>query len=188
MTKPAPAPETAGRERANPVAVAVATGLGLGYAPLAPGTAGSLATALGYALLHYGLESAGQRAEYLIVYLLVLAGLALVGLWSTAAALPKWKSQDPQAIVIDEALGQWIAYAGVVAATLLGLPGLGNGGGWKSLVAGFILFRIFDVWKPFPIRRLERVGGPAGVLLDDALAGGYAAAVTLLLAWRGWLV
>ena len=64
-----------------------------------------------------------------------------------------------------------------------GLPAAG----WKYLLAGFILFRVFDILKPFPIRRTEHLGGATGVVADDALAGAYAAAVLGALAWTGWL-
>ena len=159
----------------------MATGFGLGYVPRAPGTAGSLASVLLFALLGAWLEGTALQ----VVYFVVLAGLAPLALWSTGQALEQWKAPDPPAIVIDEILGQWITYAGLVLAGLLGLPVIGAR--WKYLLAGFILFRAFDVVKPFPIRRSERLPGASGVVLDDVLAGLYAAVGLLILAWSGWL-
>ncbi|MFQ5663498.1 MAG: phosphatidylglycerophosphatase A [Terriglobia bacterium] len=175
-TRPGPAPRRPG--------LVLATGFGLGYVPVAPGTAASLASALLFALLIYGLE--GTALQF--AYLFGLAGLGLVGYWSTEQALPQWEGPDPQPIVIDEILGQWVAYAGmVVVAGGLGRPAATPGAAWKYLLAGFILFRALDVLKPFPIRRSERLRGAAGVLLDDVLAGIYAAVGLVLLAWTGWL-
>ena len=157
----------------------LATGFGLGYAPVAPGTAGSLGAAALFALLHSTL--AGTAFHY--VYLFVLAWLVPIAMWSTEQALAYWKTHDPPVVVIDEILGQWMTYA----ALLVVAPPPVATGGWKYLVAGFILFRAFDILKPFPIRRSERLGGATGVVVDDALAGAYAAAVLGALAWTGWL-
>jgi phosphatidylglycerophosphatase A len=67
--------------------------------------------------------------------------------------------------VIDEVVGQWIAFAGAVRLN------------WKSLLAGFLLFRLFDIWKPFPVRRAEALPRGWGILADDIAAGLYAALV-----------
>lgn len=156
----------------------LATGLGLGYAPIAPGTAGSLGS-----VLLFVLAQTLVRAEmFAIVYLAGLVALLLIAWWSTDQALRHWPGKDPQAVVIDEIVGQWIAYGGL----LVPLPQPPTGG-WKYVVAGFILFRAFDVLKPFPIRRSEHLPGAAGVVVDDILAGLYAAIGLTLLAWTGWL-
>jgi phosphatidylglycerophosphatase A len=176
MTNTPPEAQAASPPRAG---LLLATGLGLGYAPVGPGTAGSLGAAAIFALLHSTLT--GTALHY--AYLFVLAWLVPVALWSTEQALAWWKTPDPQAVVIDEVLGQWLTYGGLVLAGHLGLPAAG----WKYLLAGFILFRVFDILKPFPIRRVERLGGATGVVADDALAGAYAAAVLGALAWTGWL-
>ena len=183
MTNTAPdVPVAPGSSSSRPGLV-VATGFGLGYVPWAPGTAGSLASVALFAVLHYCLEG----TVFHFAYLVVLVWLVPLALWSTEHALARWTLPDPSPIVIDEILGQWLAYAGVVLATLIGLPTGGPAAGWKSLLAGFILFRTFDVVKPFPIRRSERLPGASGVLLDDVLAGVYSALGLLLLAGRGWL-
>lgn len=158
----------------------LATGLGLGYAPVAPGTAGSLGSVALFAGLLFALEG----ALFDFGYLVALAALALVAMWSTKRALPHWNTADPQAIVIDEVLGQWLTFGGLLLAAH---AGLGPAARWKSLLAGFILFRFFDVVKPFPIRRCERVPGAGGIVLDDVVAGLYAALGLAALAWVGWL-
>jgi phosphatidylglycerophosphatase A len=79
--------------------------------------------------------------------------------------------KDPQIVVIDELVGQWITLAG--ATTL----------NWKSWLAAFLLFRAFDIWKPPPVRQLEKVSGGAGIVLDDAMAGIYAALVLYTAGW-----
>ncbi len=164
---------------ASRAGVWLATGLGLGYAPIAPGTAGSLGSVVLFALAHTFV----QPVVFPIVYLAGLVVLLLVAWWSTEQALRHWQSKDPQTVVIDEIVGQWVAYGGVIFAEWR-LP---TTGGWKYAVVGFILFRAFDVLKPFPIRRSERLPGAAGVVVDDVLAGLYAAAGLVLLAWTGWL-
>ena len=86
-----------------------------------------------------------------------------------SAARPAVK--DPQIVVIDEVVGQWITLAGASALN------------WKSWLAAFVLFRLFDIWKPPPVRQLERMPGGAGIVLDDAMAGIYAALVLFAAGW-----
>lgn len=164
---------------ASRVGVLLATGLGLGYAPVGPGTAGSLGSVALFVLA----QRVVPAATFPIVYLVALLVLLLVAWWSTEQALRHWPGKDPQAVVIDEVVGQWVTYSSLL---LVATPRLTTGG-WKYVVAGFILFRAFDVLKPFPIRRSERLPGAAGVVVDDVLAGVYAAAGLGLLAWTGWL-
>lgn len=175
----APSPASGGASRAG---LAIAAGFGLGSVPRAPGTAGSLISVALFAPLLYGLGGTVQQ----FVYLFVLAWLIPLALWSIEQGLAQWTGHDPQLIVIDEVVGQWVAYAGLVLAPRLGLS-VPASSGWKYLLAGFILFRVFDATKPFPLRRSERLPGAAGVLVDDVLAGAYAALGLLLLAWTEWL-
>lgn len=158
----------------------LATTFGLGNIPRIPGTVASLVAVAVFGALHR--FAAGAALEF--GFLVVLAGLVPLALWSTEHALRHWKTPDPQVIVIDEVAGQWLTYGGLVLAPLLGWPARP---GWKSLLLGFILFRAFDVVKPFPIRRSERLAGAAGVVVDDLLAGLYAAALLLVAAGSGWL-
>ncbi len=80
-------------------------------------------------------------------------------------------SKDPQFVVVDEVVGQWISLGG--AARL----------NWKSLLAGFVLFRLFDIWKPWPARALEKLPRGYGIVMDDVMAGVYAALVLFLAGW-----
>jgi phosphatidylglycerophosphatase A len=146
-------------DRADGLAMTVATWFGCGRAPFAPGTFGSLG-ALAPAIL---LARAGWRPLYFVA--LAVAALP-VAVWSadrTAKALGK---EDPQLVVIDEVVGQWIALGG--AASL---------GRWPVWVAAFALFRVMDIWKPAPVRQLERLPGGYGIVADDVMAGIYAALV-----------
>jgi phosphatidylglycerophosphatase A len=93
---------------------------------------------------------------------------AMVGIWAGGHAVQAFGKNDPAQVVVDEVAGSWIALAG---ATLL------NG---YALVGAFLLFRLFDIWKPFPIRRLELLPGGMGIMADDLMAGLYAALVLFL--------
>jgi phosphatidylglycerophosphatase A len=91
--------------------------------------------------------------------------------WAADVTARDLGAKDPGLIVVDEVVGQWITMAG---ATHLN---------WRSWLLGFVLFRAFDITKPFPIRRLENLPGGWGIVSDDALAGVYAALVLFLLGW-----
>jgi phosphatidylglycerophosphatase A len=135
------------------LAVAIGTGFGSGFSPIAPGTAGSV---LGV-LLFLPLASAGPGATALVVALLFP-----VGVWAATICGERYGAHDHGRIVIDEIVGQLIALATFPAHPL-----------W--LVCGFLLFRFFDITKPFPARRIDltwRSG--TGVMADDVVAGIYA--------------
>jgi phosphatidylglycerophosphatase A len=124
----------------------------------------------------------------LIPSLLALLVVGLVGVWSSSRAAAYAGAKDPQFVVIDEVSGMQLTL--ILAIVPLGLPthllpaddasvfalysalSLLN---WKYLLLGFILFRVFDIWKPWPIRRLERLPGGWGIMADDWMAGIYAA-------------
>jgi len=166
------------------LALLVATSLGLGYFPKAPGTWGSLAGILVYAVVQFLLPghaasgpapSLAQRALAMAwTELPVALLLAALGTWAAGRAEKYAGKTDPQFVVIDEVSGQHLAY-------LLALAPLN----WKYLVAGFILFRVFDIWKPFPARQAESLPGGWGIMADDWIAGGYAALVLWLV--HRWL-
>jgi len=147
------------------VANVISTWFGCGYSPVAPGTVGS-AAAIGIALLieHY----AGWRP-------LLFGALAIIvsvpAIWAAAETARQANMKDPQFIVVDEVVGQWLALAGARALN------------WKCWLAAFLLFRLFDIWKPFPVRQLESLPGGAGIVADDLMAGLYAALVLLLAGW-----
>ena len=176
-----PANSAAGSRSVPSVAVYVATAFGLGYSPVAPGTAGSLAGVALYAGLHYGMSG----TPLLAFYLGLSAALIVVALWSTDAALPKWGGRDPQAIVIDEVAGQWLTFAGPLL--LMQFKGLAWSPSWKTLAAGFVLFRLFDIAKPSLARRAERLAGSGSIVYDDLVAGVYAGVLLAFMAFMGWL-
>lgn len=135
----------------------------VGHLPRAPGTWGSLVAVL-LAPWAFIPLSLGAR-------ILVLAVLFLAGAWACSAAEKTLGRKDPGQAVIDEVLGQWVTFLFLASASFL------------SLALGFVLFRIFDIMKPFPIRRSETwMPGGYSVMLDDLLAGVYALlALTLIL-------
>jgi len=136
----------------------LACGFGAGLSPWAPGTMGTLAAIPLYLLL---------RPLPLGWYLLVLAALVLVGIWACGKTEKDLQAHDPSAIVWDEVVGFLLAMTAAPP-------------GWPWILAGFALFRFFDILKPWPIRELDqRVPGGLGVVLDDLLAG----AMTWVLLW-----
>lgn len=150
------------------LALALATGLGAGYVPRAPGTAGSLVSLLLYLLLE---RAAGPALLWW--HLALNVALVLVGVWAAGRAAHYLGRKDPTVVVIDEISGQQIAFLGLTSAS------------WPHLAAAFLLFRAFDIWKPFPVRRLEALPGGWGVMADDWLAGAYAAVAVWALQFVG---
>jgi phosphatidylglycerophosphatase A len=143
------------------VAVFVATGAGSGYAPVASGTFGSM---VGVALF-FPLSALGSW-----LYLLVTVGLISLGVWAADEFERAHGKKDDGRIVIDEIVGQLLTYFPFV---FLGFPA-----GFLWLVTGFVVFRVFDVVKPGPVRWAEQgFEGGAGVVLDDVLAGIFSALV-----------
>jgi phosphatidylglycerophosphatase A len=143
-----------------------ATWFGIGYLRPGSGTwASALAVLMGY-LLHATLGFPG--------FALVTLAVTLLGFWSIASALPQMANSDPSEFVIDEVAGQWIALlpasAGFWHAGLdpWSFP-------WPAWLGAFVLFRLFDIWKPGPIGWADRIESPAGVMLDDIFAGLIAA-------------
>jgi phosphatidylglycerophosphatase A len=144
----------------------IASGFGTGFSPVAPGTAGSLAALLPWLALR----------ELPMTYYAAAVVLAFaLGVWACGWVVRTQRIADPGYAVWDEFVGQWIALA----------PLLWHPAGWAGVVAGFVLFRIFDIGKPWPVSWADRsVEGGLGVMLDDVIAGFYAAFVlTLLLRW-----
>jgi len=140
----------------------LATWFGCGRSPFAPGTAGSAAgLAIGIALHHY----AGFAGWH---FLALAAVLFYPAVWSAGVVARASRIEDPQFVVVDEVLGQWIALAGARPFN------------WVSCLAAFALFRLFDIWKPPPARQFESLPGGLGINADDAMAGCYAALVLLL--------
>jgi phosphatidylglycerophosphatase A len=143
----------------------LACGFGAGLAPVAQGTFGSLAALAPWLLL---------RELPLSAYALVLlAGFGL-GVWACAVAGRALGVDDHRSLVWDEFIGQWIALVPLLLPACLPASGFR----WWMLAAGFGLFRLFDVWKPWPIRWMDRrLKGGLGVMVDDVVAGIFAAVV-----------
>jgi phosphatidylglycerophosphatase A len=166
------------------LALAFAT-WGVGFIPLAPGTFGS-AVGLGlYLLLRDGTRRIvySFAADYSLTYELVeffrvalMLGVIIIvtalGIWAASRTEKLLARKDPGIVVVDEVAGQLIAF--------LFIP-LGMSLNWWILLAGFLLFRLFDIWKPYPIRRLEALESGLGIMADDVLAGVYSAATLMLL-------
>jgi phosphatidylglycerophosphatase A len=141
------------------LAIAIATAGGAGFVPKAPGTAGSAAGVALYVLV----ETAHGGAYFLHVILFLL----IAGTLAAHRVETLW-GHDSQRIVIDEVIGQLIAFG--LSAGRMELSVF-------SVLAGFALFRLFDIVKPPPLRRLEKLPGGAGVIADDVGAGLYALGV-----------
>ena len=140
----------------------IASGFGIGLSPVAPGTMGSLA-----ALLPWWFY---LRHATLAVQLAIIGAAFVVGVFAANWVIEKTGVQDPSVVVLDEFIGQWIA--------LLLAPA-----GWMWMALGFGLFRLFDIWKPWPVRWADRkLHGGVGAMLDDVLAGIYAGASLHLIA------
>ena len=163
--------------------MAIAT-FGVGYFPIAPGTLGALVGVGLYVTVWswlYGLLKAnairgGLNLLYLFTplmaaMLLLTVVVTIVGVWAATRAEKALQRKDPSIVVIDEVAGQMIAL----------LSGPFWFPTWWSLLSAFILFRIFDIWKPYPIRRLEALESGLGIMADDVLAGIYALVVNSIL-------
>ncbi len=146
----------------------ITTFFGAGLAPVAPGTFGSLAALP----TGYGLHVLG--GPVLLSLGVVLA--FFVGLWATKVETAGKDDHDPSEIVIDEVAGQWIA----LMPLSIGLSMAGAAPHvfpWPGWVGAFVMFRLFDIWKPWPVSWADRKETPVGVMLDDVLAGVMAAIV-----------
>ena len=178
-------------------ALFVATACGLGYLPKAPGTWGSLGGIIllfvPWLFLGAAVRILGGVMFYGFDPLLVancLFGFAAasMGVWSANRAARFWQQKDPQRVVIDEVSGQhltlllgctapiwWRPESDSSGGFALGLLTFHSALGWKYLLLGFILFRLFDIWKPFPVRQAESLPGGWGIMADDWVAAIYAA-------------
>ncbi|HKP84955.1 MAG TPA: phosphatidylglycerophosphatase A [Blastocatellia bacterium] len=149
----------------------IATGAGAGFAPVAPGTLGA-AEGVGLFLVINAIVNntlALTPRWSLITLAIVNVVLFVIGVRASDRAIEVTGSKDPSMVVIDEVSGQLIALTPLIIAPSLG-----------GIFAAFALFRFFDIFKPYPIRQLERLRAGIGVMADDALAGIYAAALTWL--------
>ena len=144
------------------LAVFIATVGYCGYFPIAPGTVGSAAGLVVYLLVWWSQSS--------LVEVGLIAGLFVAGTWAGTTAERYFGGIDPGPIVLDEVVGMLITLAFIPV-------------GLSGALAGFFLFRLFDVIKPFPARRLESLHGGLGVMADDAMAAIYANLTLRALMW-----
>ncbi len=174
-------PSTQKRTPGDYVALAIAT-CGVGLIPLAPGTWGSAVGVFIYVAIGWLADfTFGNQDIYLnrpptltsamtTALLFVIIMVTCAGTWAATRAEKLLGRKDPGAVVVDEVAGQLIAFLFVPLHA-----------GWWAIGAAFVLFRLFDIWKPYPIRRLESLGGGLGIMADDVLAGIYAAIVMSVL-------
>lgn len=160
----------AATERGSGWAMLVATFFGVGRLRPGPGTWGSAVTVLLWAVLAHSLAP-NLRAP---VAVSLAVCVILIGIAAATRVARATGSKDPQFVVIDEVAGQVIALIAVPLA-------------WQTFLAGFILFRVFDILKPPPVRQLERLPEGTGIMLDDVAAGIYALVVMQLLLHSGLL-
>ncbi len=140
----------------------IASGFGSGFSPFAPGTVGSAAALLPWLWL---------RSFALPFYGFAIVLAFAIGVWASAWVVRRSGVQDPQVVVWDEFVGVWIALAAAPS-------------GWIWMLGGFALFRLFDIWKPWPVSWAdEKLHGGLGVMLDDVIAGIYALIVLQLAAF-----
>ncbi len=143
----------------NFLARIISTGCGIGYIPLAPGTMGALA-----ALIVYWAVPQPSHAQFI----LIIIPLALLGIYAASnteqeriMSLGAAKGKDPKIVIIDEIIGMLVALIAIPKTT-------------KFLILAFVLFRIFDIVKPFPARHIEKLPAGWGIVFDDVIAGIYA--------------
>lgn len=149
------------------------TTCGVGYLPLAPGTWGSMVGVGIYVLLanifrEYRFAPGSAGSEFMIaaihaVILIVFLLFILLGVWAAGRSTELLGDLDPSRAVVDEVIGQLIVFLFIPFAS-----------SWALIVSGFLLFRLFDIWKPYPIDYLQVLPGGIGVCADDILAGVYA--------------
>ena len=158
------------------------TTFGVGYLPLMPGTFGSLVgvaiyllfrlteTFLGSRFLEQGWNTLQISAWFHAANLIVFLVFCLLGIWASGRAVRLFQNKDPQKVVVDEVIGQLIVF--------MFIPFEAH---WFYFVSGFLLFRLFDIWKPYPIDSLQNLPAGIGVCADDILAGVYGGTCLALL-------
>ena len=141
----------------------IASGFGSGLSPFASGTVGSAAALIPWF---------GLRLLDWPLYVGIVAFAFAIGVWASGVVIAKLRIEDPGVVVWDEFVGQWITLLPLVVAPRA----------WPWVAVGFVLFRIFDVWKPWPASWADRsVKGGFGAMLDDVIAGAYGAIALALL-------
>ncbi|HNQ15263.1 MAG TPA: phosphatidylglycerophosphatase A [Pyrinomonadaceae bacterium] len=153
------------------------TTFGVGYLPLAPGTWGSMVGVAIYVGIEWfetslltsfsasGVAPAEIGAWMHSVNVILFLALCLAGVWASDRSTVLFNHKDPSRVVVDEVMGQLLVFL-FIPFTL----------SWKLILAGFLLFRLFDIWKPYPIDSLQSLPAGIGVCADDLLAGVYGGA------------
>ncbi len=149
------------------VALVIATGLGSGYSPVAPGTCGSF---LGILLILFLSRLAVSGGSRLLLFFVLVCVISVAGIWAASRAEVIFARKDPPQVVIDEIVGQLLTFGLIFRHPRFLL-----------LLIGFLFFRLFDIVKPFPIRKVERAPLGFGIVLDDLVAGFYASLVVFVL-------
>jgi phosphatidylglycerophosphatase A len=165
-------------EKRNPsgildyLALAITT-CGVGYIPGAPGTYGSLmAVGIYFLIRNCVVEFSDSQPTAQLIFsfgyvnaaiVVALGVFILIGIWASKRATSLLGDNDPSEAVVDELMGQFVTFL-FIPFTL----------GWPFVLAGFLLFRLFDIWKPYPIDLLQELPGGLGICADDIVAGVYA--------------
>ena len=181
VPEPGRGPSAKPRTASDYFALAIAT-CGVGYLPIAPGTWGSLVGVGLYLVVRFLTYrfvrlSAGPNSLmlfspwsiFLALELILITLITLVGIWAGTRVEKLSGKKDPGKVVIDEVAGQLIALLPIA-------PKMDPG--WLSIIAAFLLFRLFDIVKPYPARRFEMLESGLGIMSDDVVAGAYAAVAT----------
>jgi phosphatidylglycerophosphatase A len=147
------------------LALAIAT-FGVGFLPLIPGTFGSLLS-VGIFLLFTQILAG---SSLIAVVLLFILAVTFAGIWAASRTEELSGRKDPGKVVVDEVAGQMISLLPVALFSLQPLT--------RGVIVSFILFRLFDIFKPYPASRFERLKGGYGIMCDDLAAGAYAAVIT----------
>jgi phosphatidylglycerophosphatase A len=133
-----------------------ASGFGAGYSPFASGTVATAVAIPLYFLLLYPF----REGWHLIIYAAIVAGLFCAGVMAATEAERALKEKDPHFVTIDEIVGYFVCLFLIPIS-------------WTTIILSFFVFRLFDVWKPWPVRKLESIGGGMGIMIDDVAAGIY---------------
>jgi len=146
--------------------IIIATGFGSGFSPFAPGTAGAIVATAIWIILYFLVSS--SALFFITLALIVL--FTILGIWSSNVLEPYW-GKDPSRIVVDEMVGVWIPLLAAYADH------------FYYALAAFVLFRLFDIFKPLGIKKMEDLKGGVGVMMDDIVAGIYSLVILLGLRW-----
>jgi phosphatidylglycerophosphatase A len=144
----------------------LATFFGVGWIAFAPGTfASAAALPFGWVMVLYGWKVVAAGA----------CAVTVIGVWACGRHARKVRLYDPSECVLDEVAGQWFALIPVALAD--------RAHDWRPYLMAFLLFRLFDIWKPWPVAPLERLPGGLGIMMDDVAAGLIAAGVLYGMLW-----